>query len=147
LSASAILENGGRPSWWLTCFRQLRNQNRRFKGVKLTGTKVICIIIRSISYHSRPHEFELNYCISIMAICVLFRLFACQSRTYEYKLCNLHTYGDVIVPPPCLFTHDLIWPVEGGANVDPYLLASYTGRKNPHFFCHILKSGMRVCVV
>jgi len=39
---------------------QSASQNKRVKGAKLSGTKIICIIIKTIAYQSRPYEYQLD---------------------------------------------------------------------------------------
>jgi len=52
----AAIQDGGE-----TVAKPFGNENIKLGGAKLSWTKVICIIIRSIAYQSRPYEYKLDH--------------------------------------------------------------------------------------
>ena len=60
------LKNCAFPTYWKMEPIQDGGQNSvgtktKHAGVKLSGTKIKCIIIRSIAYQSKPSAYELDY--------------------------------------------------------------------------------------
>jgi len=57
LRFSATLGIGAHPKWRLKSLQTVREAKQNGLGDKLSGTKMSCIIIRSIAYQSRQYEY------------------------------------------------------------------------------------------